>query len=103
MCKGILEYCILLIAEHKPACISDVVGILRKAQLITVEGVLYPILMRLKNSGLLSYRQVESSQRPPRKYYALTEEGKRVLSELETVWSDMNETVKQMKDKQQIK
>ena len=100
MRKGILEYCILLIMENESAYAPDIIKILQKAQLIVVEGTLYPLLMRLKNSGLLSYRWVESTQGPPRKYYALTEEGKRILSELETAWLDMNETIKLLKNKQ---
>jgi PadR family transcriptional regulator PadR len=100
MRKGILEYCILLIMENKSAYAPDIIKILQKAQLIIVEGTLYPLLMRLKNSGLLSYQWVESTQGPPRKYYTLTEEGKLILSELETAWLDMNKTIKLLKNKQ---
>jgi PadR family transcriptional regulator PadR len=100
MRKGILEYCILLIMENKSVYASNIIKILQEAQLIIVEGTLYPLLMRLKNSGLLSYQWVESTQGPPRKYYTLTEEGKLILSELETAWSDMNETIHLLKNKQ---
>jgi PadR family transcriptional regulator PadR len=58
-----------------------------------VEGTLYPLLMRQKNAGLLSYRWEESNQGPPRKYYALTEEGKGVLKELEISWKQLIEAV----------
>jgi PadR family transcriptional regulator PadR len=85
--------------ENKSAYAPDIIKILQKAQLIIVEGTLYPLLMRLKNSGLLSYQWVESTQGPPRKYYTLTEEGKVILSELETAWMDMNETINLLKNK----
>jgi PadR family transcriptional regulator PadR len=86
--------------ENKSAYASDIIKILHEAQLIIVEGTLYPLLMRLKNSGLLSYQWIESNQGPPRKYYTLTEEGKLILTELETAWSDIDETIKLLKNKQ---
>jgi PadR family transcriptional regulator PadR len=99
MRKGILEYCILLIMENKSAYASDIIKILQEAQLIVVEGTLYPLLMRLKNSRLLSYQWVESTQGPPRKYYTLTEEGKLILMELETAWLGIKETINLLKKK----
>ena len=50
--------------------------------MIVVEGTLYPLLTRQKNYGLLSYRWEESTQGPPRKYYALTEEGKKIFKRI---------------------
>jgi len=54
-----------------------------------VEGTLYPLLTRLKNSGLLSYRWEESQQGPPRKYYELTGNGKEYLGGLDKSWDDL--------------
>lgn len=79
MRKGILEYCILLLLKKEPAYTSDIIQKLQEAKLIVVEGTLYPLLTRLKNSELLSYRWVESTQGPPRKYYQLTEKGEEFL------------------------
>ena len=76
MRKGILEYCTLLILNKKKAYVSDIIQALKEARLIVVEGTLYPLLTRLKNSGLLVYSWVESTQGPPRKYYELTPEGR---------------------------
>ena len=66
---------------------------LKEAQLIVVEGTLYPLLTRLKNDDLLSYEWVESTQGPPRKYYKLTEQGETFLGELEISWKELNDTV----------
>ena len=66
---------------------------LKEAQLIVVEGTLYPLLTRLKNDDLLSYEWVESTQGPPRKYYKLTEQGEVFLGELEISWKELNDTV----------
>ena len=75
MRKGTLEYCILLLLKKEPAYTSDIIQKLQEAKLIVVEGTLYPLLTRLKNSELLSYQWIESTQGPPRKYYQLTEKG----------------------------
>ena len=54
MRKGILEYCTLLILNKRRAYVSDIIQSLKDAQLIVVEGTLYPLLTRLKNAGLLT-------------------------------------------------
>ena len=94
MRKGILEYCILTVLSKREAYPSDIIEELKKAKLIVVEGTLYPLLTRLKNAGLLSYNWVESSSGPPRKYYALTDEGKAFLAELKKTWNELYEAVK---------
>lgn len=93
MRKGILEYCILLIVKKEPAYSSDIIQKLQEAKLIVVEGTLYPLLSRLKNSELLSYLWVESTQGPPRKYYQLTEKGEQFLKELENSWEELTNTI----------
>lgn len=62
MRKGILEYCTLLILQKRRAYVSDIIQSLKEAKLIVVEGTLYPLLSRLKNSGLLTYVWEESTQ-----------------------------------------
>lgn len=93
MRKGLLEYCIMLIISKRSVYVSDIIKELKEARLIVVEGTLYPLLSRLKNSGLLTYQWQESLQGPPRKYYNLTEEGKLFLEELENAWDEINNTV----------
>ena len=97
MRKGYLEYCILLILKKKPAYVSDVISDLKEARLIVVEGTLYPLLTRLKNSGLLDYRWEESNQGPPRKYYEVTPQGEEFLKELDKAWEEINEVVNKIK------
>ena len=93
MRKGMLEYCLMLLLHKEPAYSSDIIQKLKEAQLIVVEGTLYPLLTRLKNDDLLSYEWVESTQGPPRKYYKLTEQGETFLGELEISWKELNDTV----------
>ena len=96
MRKGVLEYCILSILQHGDAYTSEIISTLKSAEMIVVEGTIYPLLTRLKNSGLLSYRWEESTSGPPRKYYVLTESGKLFLKELDTTWNNLKTDVNQI-------
>ncbi len=96
MKKGILEYCILAIIKRGEVYASDILDELKQAQLIVVEGTLYPLLTRLKNEGLLSYQWVESKSGPPRKYFQLTPEGNAFLNELELTWNELTDSVNQI-------
>ncbi len=89
MRKGILEYCILSILSKNDAYASDIIKELKEAKLIVVEGTLYPLLTRHKNAGLLGYRWEESTQGPPRKYYKITDTGKKILEEMHQSWNEL--------------
>lgn len=95
MRKGILEFCILAVLKSKDAYTNDIIETLKKAELIVVEGTLYPLLTRLKNEGLLTYRWEESNAGPPRKYYSLTQDGHTVLNELKKTWNELVNSVNQ--------
>jgi PadR family transcriptional regulator PadR len=96
MRKGILEYCILSIIGQGELYASDILEKLKGAELIVVEGTLYPLLTRLKNAGLLEYQWVESLQGPPRKYYSLTKSGKAFRKSLEETWEHLTKSVDQL-------
>ncbi len=93
MRKGVLELCILSIISTKEVYSSNILSSLREAQLLVVEGTIYPLLTRLKNDGLLSYRWEESASGPPRKYYSMTENGKKVLDSLKSTWEQLSDSV----------
>ena len=89
MRKGMLEYCVLLLLKHRPSYASDIIQQLKNAELLVVEGTLYPLLTRLKNDGLLQYEWQESTQGPPRKYYCITDKGREQLKDMDSAWQDM--------------
>ena len=93
MRKGMLDYCVLLLLSREASYVNDIIVRLKQAELIVVEGTLYPLLTRLKKDGLLCYEWRESTQGPPRKYYALTEDGKEALVQLDESWNEMATTV----------
>ena len=94
MRKGILEYCIMAILSRGDSYAPKIIAELKEAEMIVVEGTLYPILTRLKNTGMLSYRWEESPQGPPRKYYMLSEQGIEYLAMLDAAWDEMVEQIK---------
>ncbi len=103
MRKGMLEYCILLLLRKGASYSADIIERLKEADLIVVEGTLYPLLTRLKNAGLLCYDWRESTQGPPRKYYALTDEGELFLCQLDAAWNEMSHSVAVLKAESPIR
>lgn len=99
MRKGILEYCILGILRQGEAYPSEILEKLRAAQLLVVEGTVYPLLTRLKNLELLSYRWEESTSGPPRKYYTITPKGLRFYKDLSATWSELQKAVSSLTQK----
>ena len=93
MRKGVLEFCILTILADKDKYTSEILSTLKSSKMLVVEGTIYPLLNRLKNSGLLEYRWEESTSGPPRKYYKITKEGKLFLSELGVTWEELFKAV----------
>jgi len=93
MRKGVLELCILRVLGRQEAYASDLLNDLRKADMLVVEGTLYPLLTRMKNAGWLDYRWEESKSGPPRKYYRLTDQGQGILMDLNREWIAFTDAV----------
>ncbi|ASZ10385.1 PadR family transcriptional regulator [Chitinophaga pendula] len=96
MRKGVLEFCILSIIKQGEAYPSDIIEKMKEAKLDILEGTLYPLLTRLKNAELLTYRWVESSSGPPRKYFSMTDKGEGFYRELENTWNELANAVNQL-------
>lgn len=93
MRKGLLEYCIMLLLKRRACYANDIIRQLQDADMIVMEGTLYPLLNRLKKDGILKYEWKESNSGPPRKYYTLTDEGENALSVLDQSWNEIANTV----------
>ena len=91
MRKGILEFCILGIISRGAVYASDFLDALKNANMLVVEGTVYPLLTRLKNAGLLTYEWKESTSGPPRKYFTLTLEGTTAFEELKQTWNELSD------------
>ncbi len=93
MRKGMLVYCVLLLCKDGKVYTSELIRALRQAELIVVEGTLYPLLNRLAKDGLLAYEWQESEQGPPRKYYWLTTDGQKLLAQLKTTYHKLHSSI----------
>lgn len=98
MRRGVLEYSILLILKRSDEYASSIIQKLKDVDIIVVEGTLYPLLIRLKNLGLLSYRWEESPQGPPRKYYRITDKGLEQLAELDATWTELVRSIESIRN-----
>lgn len=99
MRKGIMDYCVLAILANGDSYAPKIIAELKEAEMIVVEGTLYPILTRQKNAGYLNYRWEESPQGPPRKYYSLTDEGRRYLASLDEAWDNLVAQINKIRNK----
>ena len=61
--------------------------------LIFKQGAIYPVLRSLNATGLLKSRVEASAVGPPRRYYDITDDGRKALSEWQFAWRDMREFV----------
>lgn len=93
MRKGVLEFAILLTISRKAKYASEILEELKCVDLLVVEGTLYPLLNRLASAGTLEYTWEESPGGPPRKYYALTPQGRATLAELRQGWKDLSNSI----------
>src|SRR5476651_498398 len=94
MRKGVLVYCVLLLLKDGKVYTSELIRALREAELIVVEGTLYPLLSRLAKEELLSYEWQESEQGPPRKYYWLSDQGQQMLAGLSATYHKLHASIK---------
>ena len=97
MRKGVLEYCILSLLAKEDSYATSIIASLKEVNMIVVEGTLYPLLIRQKNQGLLTYRWEESPQGPPRKYYSITDKGREQLTQMDEAWNDIISTIEKIK------
>lgn len=94
--KGFLAYCVLKVCASAPMYTSDIIRRLSEAELVVVEGTIYPLLSKLQRDGLLQHEWQESEQGPPRKYYRATEFGLEVMSHVTHKLATLNATLKKL-------
>ena len=99
MRKEVMDYCVLAILASGDSYAPAIIAEMKRAEMIVVEGTLYPILTRMKNAGYLTYRWEESPQGPPRKYYTLTDAGRDYLASLDEAWETLVEQISAIRHK----
>lgn len=92
--KGVLEYCVLALLRGGQRYGFELVRALSEAEgLLVSEGTIYPLLSRLRRDDLVSTSWQESESGPPRRYYQLTDAGKRALGEFSAEWIRFRDAV----------
>lgn len=85
--RGVIEFCVLALLDRREHYGFELVQELSRVDgLLTSEGTIYPLLSRLRRSGLVSTDWRESTSGPPRKYYHLTNAGEHALREYRRQW-----------------
>jgi PadR family transcriptional regulator, regulatory protein PadR len=98
--KGLLELCILnALADEERYGYDLVKTLVATPGLGVTEGTIYPLLSRLRLAGLISSRLEESSSGPARKYYSLTNEGRRIMETMNEYMGDLNRGVTRLRKK----
>jgi PadR family transcriptional regulator PadR len=92
--RGAIESCVLTLLVAGPAYSHDIVRRLSDTPgLVTSEGTLYPMLSRLRRAGLVDTHWQESPAGPPRRYYALTDDGTRAVAAFFHAWHTFRHAV----------
>ncbi|MEO8218623.1 MAG: PadR family transcriptional regulator [Acidobacteriota bacterium] len=92
--KGLLELAVLNAVSAAPLYGYDIVRRLSDVDhLVITEGTVYPILSRLKNTGLVDSYLEESQEGPARKYYRLTARGRADLQRMNEHWDSLHSAI----------
>ncbi len=92
MKRGTLELCALSVVSRGDCYGYELVNRISRCMEIT-EGTIYPLMKRLKESGLIDSYIVESTEGPPRKYYKITDDGGVELEKLSQEWFEFAESI----------
>lgn len=93
--KGAVELVVLGLLSSRPSYGGQLVERFRdEAELEISTGTLYPLLARLRKSGLVVTTWEESPVGPPRKIYTLAESGKNRLLQMRAEWEALDCAVK---------
>lgn len=71
-------------------------------QMQWTDGMLYPVLHRLENKGLIKSRWVEGENVRKRKYYSLKQDGKKALQKHHEQWSVVNSVLSGLRKEQYV-
>lgn len=92
--RGVLQYCVLALLRNRERYGLEIVQLLTEADgLLSSEGTIYPLLSRLRRDGLVTSSWHESESGPPRRYYALTSDGRGALDTFTIQWHRVRDAV----------
>lgn len=97
MKKGVLDMLVLSLLKSEAKYGYQIIQEMREKSeetFLLKDGTLYPILYRLEDDKLVAGKWSEAEgKQVPRKYYEITEEGKKALVEIEDVWQRISDGI----------
>ena len=91
---GVLDMCLLSIIEEEASYGYEMVSKLRERGLdLASEGSIYPLLSRLQKQEMIEGYLVQSSEGPARKYYRMSDQGRRTLAQWREEWHSFRSSV----------
>lgn len=91
--KGLLEPLVLAAIESQQRYVAEIMSALQKVGFPAQEGTLYPLLSKLRREGAVQHEWRESPSGPPRKYFCLTDMGKRELADFREYWGGLSRMI----------
>ncbi|MBU1540682.1 MAG: PadR family transcriptional regulator [Alphaproteobacteria bacterium] len=83
--KGVLTLCVLALLNRHDSYAYEIASTLSDA-IDMGEGTIYPLMRRMQSDGQVETYLVESPSGPSRKYYRLTDAGRRALDAQTAEW-----------------
>jgi PadR family transcriptional regulator PadR len=97
--KGVFDFAILLCIEHEVCYGYQLMARIKEiAKIDVAEGTIYPLLSRLSKEGLVTSKWVQMETGMPRKYYEITEQGKRTLVGMKRSWKQFCASVNRLQE-----
>jgi PadR family transcriptional regulator PadR len=95
--RGVLEFCVLSLLREDARYGFDLVRRLGEVDgMVTSEGTIYPLLSRLRRDGWVQTSWQESESGPPRRYYAISPDGRQALAGFTSEWRRFRDSVDEL-------
>src|ERR1700749_4170486 len=93
--RGVLGSGVLALPDEAPRFGLEVVRELAAAGgLLTSDGTVYPLLNRLRDAGLVTSQWQDAEGERARRYYFITDDGRKHLAAFRAEWTEFAETVR---------
>jgi len=99
MLKGVLEGCVLEIISRNETYGYEITRRLNALGFTdVVEGTVYTILIRLEKNKLVEITKKPSDMGPPRKFFAINDEGREELRKFWEKWEFLSSKINELKE-----
>lgn len=96
--RGTLEFCILSMINQRTTYGYEIISVLEKYPILAAkENTIYPLLRRLMKEAYISSSWQESAEGlPPRKYYSITDKGRKYLFAISQEWVGLIDAIREI-------